>query len=167
MLLVASLTQEILKQVLRYEPDTGDFYWASPPDKSKSRLVGSKAGCVCRGYVVISVYGKQHGAHRLAWLYMTGEMPAEIDHINRVRGDNRFCNLRSVTHADNTKNVSARTGTVSGHQGVAWHPRNNRWQVYVGRRYIGVFKTLDEAVAARVSASLDLYGEFSPHKEAA
>ncbi len=85
------LTQERLKEVLSYNPETGIF------TRNPGIRGGEKVGTNSHGYVSIMVDGYLYQAHRLAWLYMEGYMPEqEIDHISRKRDDNRWCNLRVV-----------------------------------------------------------------------
>lgn len=98
---------EKLKAELYYDPDTGEFIRkvASPSGRTP-------AGHVFRPrswdqYIHIKVDGQAFAAHRLAWVYMTGEQPDEIDHINGLRHDNRWANLRNGTHSDNLKNRRA------------------------------------------------------------
>lgn len=98
------ITQERLKYLFRYDPDTGDFLRLITT--SHNAKEGTIAGCNSRGYLVFSIDGSLNFAHRMAWLYMTGELPSNhIDHINGVKSDNRFSNLRDVTNAINTQNA--------------------------------------------------------------
>ena len=98
------LTVEELKKNLHYNPNTGVFTWVKI--NSNRIKIDSAPGYVQNGYLRIAVGGKQYQAHRLAWLYMTGQMPAEfIDHINGDRTDNRFLNLRECTSQQNNENL--------------------------------------------------------------
>lgn len=51
-------------------------------------------------------YADSHRMARLVWETFYGKIPSglEIDHMNRKRGDDRLCNLRLVTHAQNARN---------------------------------------------------------------
>ena len=151
-----TLTQERLKQLLMYCPDTGDFYWIV----SKSNIpAGSKAGSVnSSGYVSIMADKQRHYAHRLAFLYMLGRMPThEVDHINGNPRDNRWINLREVPHSANLKNVKLQSRNVSGQIGVIWDASRLKWkaQIRVNGKQInlGRFDDLDEAIKARRDAS--------------
>ena len=103
---MGKLTQEELKELLHYDPDTGVFTW------KKGRQGRIKKGGIAgnedqSGYCKIVVKGKRYGAHRLAFLYMEGYFPEhQVDHINRDRGDNRWVNLREATHTCNMRNCS-------------------------------------------------------------
>ncbi len=89
-----------------------------------------------------------------------GEPSGEIDHINGDRTDNRICNLRDVTSAGNSCNRRRQDRNTSGVTGVAWDKRASRWQARIGlngkQKYLGYFDSLDEAVAARKAAELEL-----------
>ena len=148
------LTQERLKELLHYCPETGVFTWKQ---RVANRIhIGDTAGCLdkCKtnGYIRILRYR----AHRLAFLYMEGEMPKnDVDHINRVRNDNRWCNLRHATHRMNMNNMSSSNHFV----GVAWHKGNLRWRAIAIKNnkqvHIGNFKTNIAACMARHQWNLE------------
>lgn len=100
------LTQQLLKQNLMYDPDSGIFTWVIRP--AHCIRIGDVAGYKNpEGYVKIGILGKIYSAHHLAFLYMNGSVPDGIvDHINRVRYDNRWVNLRVVTAKENSTNTS-------------------------------------------------------------
>ena len=138
------LTQEFLQDVLRYESTTGIFYWKK---KLNSRLtIGAVAGGVdCEGYWRIKVNKKLYAAHRLAWLFVYGSFPStELDHINRVRDDNRIENLREVTRSENQHNKN-------GVKGYSWHKKAKKYEVQlcVQKKHIygGLFETQEAAHA--------------------
>jgi len=115
------VTQDRLKELLRYDPDTGVFTWKAKA--SKNTIIGSKAGYKNNlGYVMIGVDGNQYLAHRLAWLYMIGAWPEnEIDHIGGKRDDNCWNKLRHVTASINHQNLrAAKSHNQTGFLGV--HP---------------------------------------------
>ncbi len=115
------LTQERLKQLFRYDPETGLFTrLVSTNNRVK---VGDVAGnSRADGYIKIRVDFDMHYAHRLAWLYMTGEWPAmKIDHVNGDKSDNRWSNLRDVSTTVNSQNVEPRDGAIP--RGGKWHSR--------------------------------------------
>ena len=149
------ITQERLKSLLTYDPDTGEFRWRVRRGGSANSgvIAGARNS---EGYVQIQIDANKHKAHRLAWLYVHGEHPTEIDHINRVKHDNRIVNLRSVTHAQNGQNQKRPKNNTSGHIGVDFHKRSNRWRARIkidGKLTdIGYFDTKEAAALARANA---------------
>lgn len=96
------ITQSQLKELFHYSPGTGQFYRKT--STNSCARIGDKAGSVRSGYIVIGICGKSYLAHRLAFLYMQGEMPPEqVDHINHIRDDNRWLNLREASHENHGK----------------------------------------------------------------
>lgn len=159
------LTAERLRELLSYDPITGVFHWLV--DASRSVKKGRVAGCKnTDGYLVIGINGKKHKAHRLAWMYAHGDWPTEeIDHRNGVRDANWIANLRKATHAENQQNIGISPANSSGHKGVYWNKKSQRWRayIYVGNRqkYLGRFVDIAEAVAARAEAKAALH-TFQP-----
>lgn len=151
------LTQKRLQEFLHYEPTTGEF---TRIKRSRGvTLNGEVAGSLhaTRGYWRIRVRGKCYAAHRLAWLYVYGVWPTkEIDHINRIKTDNRIANLRELTTAENQQNVDIARNNTSGHKGVVFHKRYRKYQAYIRvnrhLKSLGSFETLEEAVEARKAA---------------
>ena len=150
-----SITQERLKSLLTYDPDTGQFHWRVSRGRVRG---GDKAGTSDGlGYVQLRVDGYNYKAHRLVWLYVYGDWPpAEIDHINRIRSDNRLANLRAVTRAQNHQNRNLPVHNTSGHVGVSFHKRSGRWRADIKvegtQRTIGLYDTKQDAIAARKTA---------------
>lgn len=104
----ADLTAARLREILDYCPSTGVFSWRVPSGRWGRIKAGSAAGSPNHyGHLRISINGTSYYAHRLAWLYVTGEWPVnDIDHINSNRADNKFVNLRDVAHRTNAENRS-------------------------------------------------------------
>lgn len=162
------LTQAKLKELLRYDPDAGTFTRIATTFPTAARFVGSAVPAKphSSGYVYISVLGHPRRMHRMAWLYMTGELPSlDIDHINGDRADNRWANLRLATRAQNNANRrDARSR--SGAKGVTFDPRYREpWKAQMSienrTRVIGRFATQEQAVAAYRKAFAERHGEFA------
>lgn len=159
------LTQERLKELLDYNPDTGIFQWKI--HRSQLAKVGDEAGYLgVKGYIRIRIDGKLYVAHRLAWLYLYGNFPMFlIDHINGIRNDNRISNLREATVQENARNKTITTRNKSGFKGVSWEKRRNIWVVRIntGDKYahIGYFDNIEEAAKAYHDASVKYHGEFA------
>jgi hypothetical protein len=105
------------------------------------------------GYWFLHLDHKRYAAHRLAWLYVYGVWPAEcIDHINRVRTDNRISNLREATRAQNRQNLCLSAKNKSGIRGVSFDRVNSNWRasISVGGRAknLGRFASKSDAAAA-------------------
>jgi hypothetical protein len=159
----ASLTQARLKEVLHYDPETGVFTWAvGRPKAAKDYAAGSLSD---RGYIVIVVDGVRHRAHRLAWLYVHGTHPEQIDHENHVRHDNRLCNLRETNNTENHKNISKPSNNKSGVVGVSWCQRikqqQGKWETRICGQFLGYFDDFFEAVCKRKSAERQM--NFHPN----
>lgn len=151
------LTQQRLRDLLDYNPETGEFIWRPKP-----------AGCVNKkGYAHICVDGIRYPAHRLAWLHVYGEWPPEmIDHANTVRDDNRIANLRKATNGQNKSNCRAYKGSASGTKGVYPSFRGKPWRSQIrkpdgGIAHLGHFDTIEEASAAYFEAAKKYHGEFA------
>ena len=153
------LTQARLKELLHYDAETGIFTWIKP---SCNRVkAGGIAGYKCKthGYIFIGVDNVNYRAHRLAWLYMTGEWPEnQIDHVNHLRSDNRWNKLRSVSHQENSKNAPIRSTNKSGVTGVHFHKPLKKWVAYITvsgtRIHLGLFNCITAAAISRKAAEI-------------
>jgi len=119
------------------------------------------------GYRSIGIFNRVYLAHRLAFLYMIGEFPRfQTDHINGIRNDNRWNNLRQVTNQENGKNQKTRDGSVSGKPGVNWFDRDRKWRarIQAGEKevHLGYFDDIDAAIIARGKAEIK-YGYHKNH----
>lgn len=159
------LTQARLKELLHYNPDTGVF--TRLVATSNFIKVGDIAGASHnRGYICISVHSKPYLAHRLAWLYMTGQFPSkQIDHVNGVRNDNRFINLRQCTQYENDQNRVSRKNTTSKYIGVSWNNERRKWRATINingkQKHLGRFETEEEALSAYIEAKAKIH-TFNP-----
>lgn len=163
------LTQERLKELLSYDPETGIFI--NLLDRGKRAKKGLEAGSIqSYGYRRVKIDMVEYRTHRLAWLYMTGFFPKDqIDHINHVTSDNRWCNLREVTTTGNAKNRSLSTANKSGVIGISWEKGRSKWHASIrvaGKTiHIGRYKNKEEAIKARRDAEVKL--NFHPNHGAA
>ena len=156
------LDADRVRQVFHYDPETGLFtriggtLWK--PNHKGSVPVGRKPGP--SGYIHLHMDGQNYPAHRLAFVYMVGRQPIEqIDHINGIRHDNRWCNLREVTAKQNGENCALRKNTASGFRGV--YPQNGKWIARIGdagvRHYLGIYDTPEEAAEAYKAARAERF----------
>ena len=160
------LTQARLKSLLHYDPETGTFTWL-PGTGGKGRPFKSRpaGGPGNEGYWRIWIDGRFYAASHVAWLFMTGVLPAgQIDHINRQPSDNRLANLRLATQTQNKANSGAYKNNKLGIKGVRRH-RNGTFEarIRVNRdlKYLGCYRTIEEAKAVYDRAASDYFGEFA------
>ncbi len=136
------IAQELLKERYSYDPLTGLF--TNNNTLSPTAVKGSVAGCVANnGYVHLRINGVTYVAHRLVWLYMYGKLPdGNIDHINRIRDDNRLANLRDVSQSTNTHNKTPGKKGCKRTKSGKYHAviKINNKQVY-----LGTYDTQEEA----------------------
>jgi hypothetical protein len=138
-----------------YDPETGGLTWRD------GKYAGQKVATKLQfGYLVVTpkIGGKRCRlrAHRVAFVLMTGHWPPyDIDHLNGIRDDNRWTNLRAATRSENKQNLGGpqRNGS-SGFLGVS--PHGKRWQAHIkinGRQTaLGNFTTKEEAYQAYLAA---------------
>ena len=158
----ATLTQVRLKELFKYYPETGEF-------ERIKRINGAKFGKKTKGvdsgngYKAITLDYVAHCAHRLAWLYMTGETPGQLDHINGDRSDNRFANLRICSNSQNAANKKRPVNNSTGYKGVFVDNGKFRAAIKVnGKRiYLGYHASAEDAHAAYVKAASEIFGEFA------
>ena len=161
------ITQMRLKELFNYCADTGIFTRKIAVGRHGRHKKGTLAGTKSRsGYRVISINSRRYMAHKLAWLYVYGELPKnDIDHINRIKHDNRISNLRLASRSQNMQNVAKHKHNSSGQKGVSWMPSRNKWRAYINYNYkqlhIGTFDTFEDAVAAYKSMAIKVH-DFIP-----
>jgi Demerecviridae HNH endonuclease len=153
------LTRARLRELLHYDPDTGEFRWWKRA--GNELCLGDVAGCVR-----ICVLGRTYRAHQLAWLYVKGRWGRPmIDHRDGDSTNNRWSNLRRATASQNGANSRRRRDNTSGYKGVLPCRRSRRWRACIrknGRRmHLGTFATPEAAHDAYVTAARKLFGEFA------
>lgn len=164
-------TVELLRNALRYEPETGKLFWnkrADAPRNWNSKYAGKEAFTAINdsGYLIGGIGNKKLRAHRVIWAIVYGAWPAhEIDHINMNKTDNQIENLREATHSQNQCNKLARSDNTSGFKGVSWHKQSKKWRVRIGRgnasRSLGYFDNILDAASAYDLAKSNWHGEFA------
>lgn len=161
---MSELTRDRLKELLHYDPYTGRLTWLV--DRKGPARAGCEAGCDNgQGYRRIYVDGKPYKGHRLAWFYMTGQWPREVDHINGDRSDNSWANLREVTRSQNKMNFSVYRSNSSGYPGVSYYRRTGKWKAQIQKAgqktFLGYHDTPEQAAAAYERAANELFGEYA------
>jgi len=163
-----SLTQNELKLLLDYNPVTGIFTRRVTSYRVKSQI-GDIVGCLHdNGYLRTRINYRLYYLHRLAFLYMLGIFPPkQVDHINHLRTDNRWENLRHVTHRDNARNRPLGRTNKSGYFGVYWKKDKKKWAAQIRDNnskliYLGIFTDLAKAVTVRKIAE-NKYGYHLNH----
>lgn len=180
---MTKIDPDILRSLLRYEPETGKLYWLKRGAEHYQDSRCSAAGQAAQwnaiyagkeafssksrsGYMKGAILGRHMNAHRVIWALVNGVWPKEIDHINGDKADNRIENLRSVTSSENNKNRRLPACNKSGRIGVFWHARHKCWRAFIGhqgkRIHLGSFQVKDDAIAARKRAEKD-FGFHANH----
>lgn len=167
------LAQHFLN-ALSYDPINGTFTWKLRDTTNadwriktwNSRYAGKQ--CINldkQGYAFIRCNGKVIKAHRLVFLIENGFLPAEVDHINGNKSDNRISNLRPATDTQNRWNSGKRYNNKSGWKGVCWNKDRGKWQAQISidkkRTTIGYFDDVKDAAEEFIFASLKHYGEYT------
>lgn len=160
----SSLSQARLHELLEYNEATGLFTRLVGRSGPRARA-GDIAGCDNgQGYIRIYVDGRAYKGHRLAWFYVHGEWPKEIDHINGDKSDNSLVNLRPVTRSQNRMNCSAYKRNKSGYRGVNFDLASSKWKAQIqkqGKKFsLGYHATAEAAHAAYCAASAEMHGEY-------
>jgi hypothetical protein len=112
---LANITAERVRAVFRYDETTG-LLWSRR--MNRVRPIGSIEQ---DGYLRTAIDGTSVYVHGVVWLYVTGLHPIRmIDHIDGVKTNNRFSNLREADQYENQHN--------------RWKPANvpNRTSRFIG-----------------------------------
>lgn len=164
------LSAEEVRRLFDYYPETGVLIWEHRDNVApqwNTRYAGQVAGSLnSLGYRSIRINGRPYFAHRLAYLMMTGAWPTDgMDHKNGHRADNRWCNLRPATPAQNARNrKETQRGSATGVRGV--RPHGNKFIAHIRvdgkRKHLGTFPTIVEASVMYQKAAREAFGEFCP-----
>lgn len=156
-------TAATMRKHYSYDPETGIL---TQEVDERGYLVGRPIGALDKGYLRIGFRGKLYFVHRVAWLLMTGEWPPDgmdMDHINRVRSDNRWANLRLATRSQNRFNVVSNKRTLPKGVHYASDPYTLPYRAIVGVNnksiHLGYFATVEEANAAAIAGRLLHHGK--------
>ena len=149
-------TPEELRELLRYEPETGKLYWLPRTSGWKgfnATYAGKEAFTATDsgGYRIGSLNKARYRAHQVIWALAHGDWPEVIDHINGDRSDNRIENLRNATDAENRKNARKYKNNSTGVVGVKRH-RDGGFAAYIGKKYVVYSTYFETAVAMRRTA---------------
>lgn len=161
----ARITIGRLKELIRYDPETGVFVWLKT--NSNRAPAGSRAGRDNgNGYRRIMLDGRTYYEHHLAWFYIHEAWPEfEIDHQDGERSNNRISNLRPATHAQNGQNQPLRSTNTSGMHGVSWSKPHSKWTAYIWaggkKKHLGLFAEREAARQAYLVAKRELH-TFQP-----
>jgi hypothetical protein len=161
------ITQAELKELFDYNPETGIF---TRKVSRGNTSAGSVAGTEkeyrqsCR-YYLIHIGPKHYLAHQLAFMWMTGETPPMVDHINHNGLDNRWSNLRPCSVKENALNKIRYSNNTSGYKGVHFCKKHQKWSAYISkdkkRSHLGYFESAKEAAKAYDTAAKRLFGEYA------
>jgi hypothetical protein len=148
------ITQKEVKELFTYNPEIGILKWRkSGKGRKKSAIAGNINS---KGYVVVCVKGKSYKAHKLIWLGMTGFFPKnQIDHIDRIKHNNKWKNLRDVTQFQNMRNRGLQKNNTSGIKGVCFNKKTKKWEAYINNKKrinLGLYKEFSTAVQVRKEA---------------
>ena len=169
---------ETLRELLDYDPETGDLTWrhrsmkyfkAERHRKAWNTRYAGKPAMRTRddGYRQVRILGKGFYGHRVAWAIHYGSWPeSQIDHVNGVRDDNRVDNLRDVNSQENNRNMAIRSDNKSSIMGVSWYKARKKWRAQIRadekQRHLGYFNCITAAAVARKAAEIK-YGFHAGH----
>lgn len=161
----ANLTLARLRELLHYDPQTGVFTWVKTTS-NRAKVGAPAGGHNGNGYIRISIDGRYHYAHRLAWLWVHGDFPAaEIDHKDGDRSNNRIGNLRMAEHRENSQNQALRSTNKSGFHGVSRHANTGKWVASIHvrgkKKHLGLYAMPEAAAQAYLRAKAQMH-EFQP-----
>lgn len=151
-----TLSFDYVSSLFNYDPSSGVI--TRKITKAYNAKEGSIAGVIHKtGYLHIRIDSVCYKAHRVAWILHYGVWPSnEIDHINRIKSDNRISNLRDVTRAVNVRNTGNRKDNTSGCKGVSYYKLNKKWGANISENkkvtFLGLFNSITDAEEAYMAA---------------
>ena len=142
------ITQSFVKEHFHYNEKSGDFYWIKKTSPlSRVKLKEPIRTLHHSGYLVVTVYKRQHLVHRLIYLYMTGSFPEEVDHRDTNKTNNSWNNLRSSDRSGNQQNRNIPKNNTSGIKGITWNKKCQKWQASIKCKGILYYLGLHEDIA--------------------
>ena len=112
-----SVTRQELRDNVSYNIVTGEF-----TRRSTGHAITSTTP---KGYIHFKVQGEHIYGHRAAFLYLGEPLPVQVDHINRNRSENMWCNLRASNNTLNNSNRKYNNTFI----GVGWDTSRGKWLV--------------------------------------
>jgi hypothetical protein len=161
---MATLTQAEAHRLFEYRD--GVLYWKVRPQNSRKSKDDNTAGTVTTGgYVKVTIAQKKYYAHQIVFLMQHGYIPGVIDHIDGNTSNNRIDNLRESSKSFNACNSIKRSDNTSGHRGVVWHKKANKWMCQVNLKgkqiYLGLHEDFDLACLVADEARSLYHGEHA------
>lgn len=176
-------SSDVLRQLLRYESESGKLFWLPrgpewfsdskyEPERVShwwnTRFAGSEAFCTFdqKGYPYGFLFERRIAKHRVVWALHFGPINGEIDHIDGNPANNLIENLRDVSRKANMQNKRTYARNTSGFRGVYWSKPMQKWRVAISmngkERHLGFFADFNDAVSARKAAE-EAYGFHENH----
>jgi len=160
------LTWERLDELFHVDPIAGTLTWKK--NSGKKNMIGKVAGDRSHrfGYVCVCIDRVDYKRHRLIWFYVHKCWPVnDLDHIDGVRDNDGISNLREASRAQNCWNSTIPKTNKSGHKGVSWCKKSQKWRVNIRAngawRHLGLFDNIEDAVAARKAGEIQFHEGFA------
>ncbi|MDI9768186.1 HNH endonuclease [Pantoea dispersa] len=163
---ISEINKEYLRKFFIYQPANGLLRWRVSRSRQSKRLdVAGKINFA--GYREVMVEGRSILAHRIAFFWVHGFWPEQVDHKNRCRSDNSISNLRPASQSQNQQNQRLRSTNTSGIKGVCWDKRKGLWYSRVGVNgkviSLGYYEDKFSAACAVFSARNNYHGVYCNH----